>query len=215
MLCGRKYCCERMSCCVVAARFWDRNPAGPCRPTNLLASEGLRTVPPREHGGNVDIKQLTAGTRLLLPVYTEGALFSAGDAHFAQGDSECCGTAIEMDCTLHVSFQVRKGEAARRNIRGPMFERDDYFTTPEMAAPRRFLATTGMCIADGVNESENATLAARNALLNMIDLLMERGWSREQAYCICSVAVDLKLSQIVDVPNFLVSAFLPLDIFTS
>ena len=96
-----------------------------------------------------------------------------------------------------------------------MFERDDYFTTPEMAAPRRFLATTGMCIADGVNESENATLAARNALLNMIDLLMERGWSREQAYCICSVAVDLKLSQIVDVPNFLVSAFLPLDIFTS
>ena len=86
---------------------------------------------------------------------------------------------------------------------------------PEMAAPRRFLATTGMCIVDGVNESENATLAARNALLNMIDLLMERGWSREQAYCICSVAVDLKLSQIVDVPNFLVSAFLPLDIFTS
>ncbi len=190
-------------------------PSGAVPSYEPLASEGLRTVPPREHGGNVDIKQLTAGTRLLLPVYTEGALFSAGDAHFAQGDSECCGTAIEMDCTLHVSFQVRKGEAARRNIRSPMFERDDYFTTPEMAAPRRFLATTGMCIADGVNESENATLAARNALLNMIDMLMERGWSREQAYCICSVAVDLKLSQIVDVPNFLVSAFLPLDIFTS
>ena len=190
-------------------------PSGAVPAYEPLASEGLRTVPPREHGGNVDIKQLTAGTRLLLPVYTEGALFSAGDAHFAQGDSECCGTAIEMDCTLHVSFQVRKGEAARRNIGGPMFERDDYFTTPEMAAPRRFLATTGMCIADGVNESENATLAARNALLNMIGLLMERGWSREQAYCICSVAVDLKLSQIVDVPNFLVSAFLPLDIFTS
>ena len=190
-------------------------PSGAVPAYEPLASEGLRTVPPREHGGNVDIKQLTAGTRLLLPVYTEGALFSAGDAHFAQGDSECCGTAIEMDCTLHVSFQVRKGEATRRNIQGPMFERDEYFTSPEMAAPRRFLATTGMCIADGVNESENATLAARNALLNMIDLLMERGWSREQAYCICSVAVDLKLSQIVDVPNFLVSAFLPLDIFTS
>lgn len=82
-----------------------------------------------------------------------------------------------------------------------------------MAAPRRFLAITGMCIADGVNESENATLAARNALVNMIQLLMEKGWSREQAYCICSVAVDLKLSEIVDVPNFVVSAFLPLDIF--
>ena len=95
-----------------------------------------------------------------------------------------------------------------------MFERDDYFTNPELAVPRRFQATTGMCIADGVNESENATLAARNALLNMIDLLMEKGWSREQAYCICSVAVDLKLSEMVDVPNFVVSAFLPLDIFT-
>lgn len=179
-----------------------------------LASEGLRTVPPREHGGNMDIKQLTAGTRLLLPVFTEGALFSAGDAHFAQGDSECCGTAIEMDCTFHVNFQVRKGEAERRNIRFPIFERDDYFTSPEMAAPRRFVATTGMCIRDGVNQSEDASLASRNALLNMIQLLMERGWSREQAYCICSVAVDLKVSELVDVPNFVVSAFLPLDIFS-
>ena len=70
-----------------------------------------------------------------------------------------------------------------------------------MAAPRRFLASTGMCIADGVNESENGTLASRQALLNMIHLLMERGWSREQAYCICSVAVDLKVSEVVDVPN--------------
>ena len=181
-----------------------------------LASEGLRTVPPREHGGNLDIKQLAAGTRLLLPVFTEGALFFAGDAHFAQGDSECCGTAIEMDCTLHVSFEVRKGEATRRNIGFPIFERDDYFTTPEMAAPKRFLAATGMCITvDGTNESENATLAARHALLNMIRLIMERGWSREQAYCICSVAVDLKISEMVDVPNFVVSAFLPLDIFTA
>ena len=111
------------------------------------------------------------------------------------------------------NFQVRKGEAARRGLRFPIFERDDYFTTPEMAAPRRFIASTGMCIANGVNESENATLASRNALLTMIQLLMERGWSREQAYCICSVAVDLKVSQVVDVPNFVVSAFLPLDIF--
>ena len=190
-------------------------PSGAVPASEPLASEGLRTIPPRENGGNMDIKQLTVGTRLMLPVFTEGALFSAGDAHYAQGDCECCGTAIEMECTLHVSFQVRKGEAARRNLRFPIFERDDYFTSPEMAAPKRFLAATGLCIADGVNESENATLAARHALLNMIALLMERGWSREQAYCICSVAVDLKLSQIVDVPNFLVSAFLPLDIFVA
>ena len=180
-----------------------------------LATEGLRTVPPREHGGNVDIKQLTAGTRLMLPVYTEGALFSAGDAHFAQGDSECCGTAVEMDCTLHVSFQIRKGEAAKRNLHFVLFERDDYFTNPEMAVPKRFLAATGISVSGGVNESENATMSARNALLNMIQLLMERGWSQEQAYCICSVAVDLKLSEMVDVPNILVSAFLPLDIFVA
>ena len=188
-------------------------PSGAVPAQEPIASEALRTIPPRENGGNLDIKQLTAGTRLLLPVFTPGALFSAGDAHFAQGDSECCGTAVEMDCTLHVNFQVRKGEAERRNLRFPIFERDGYFTSPEMAAPRRFLACTGMCIADGVNQSEDASLAARNALLTMIQLLMERGWTREQAYCICSVAVDLKVSQVVDVPNFVVSAFLPLDIF--
>ena len=66
---------------------------------------------------------------------------------------------------------------------------------------------------DGTNESEDATLSARNALLAMIDLLVERGWTRQQAYAICSVAVDLKLSELVDVPNFVVCAFLPLDIF--
>jgi formamidase len=66
---------------------------------------------------------------------------------------------------------------------------------------------------DGTNESEDATLSARNALLAMIDVLVERGWTRQQAYAICSVAVDLKLSELVDVPNFVVSAFLPLDIF--
>ena len=183
--------------------------------TEPIASEALRTVPPRENGGNMDIKQLSKGVKLLLPVFVEGALFSAGDAHFAQGDGECCGTAIEMSATLLARFQVRKGEAQRRNIRFPRFEREDYYYPPELAAPKRFVATTGMSIHDGVNESENATLAARQALLNMIDLLMERGWTREQAYTICSVAVDLKLSEMVDVPNFVVSAFLPLDIFSA
>ena len=182
--------------------------------TEPIASEGLRTVPPRENGGNMDIKQLTAGVKLYLPVFTEGALFSAGDAHFAQGDSECCGTAVEMACTLHVSFQLHKGEAERRQIRFPIFERDDYFTSPDMALPRRFIAAVGMCISEGINRSEDTTSAAREALLNMIHLLMERGYTRQQAYCICSVAVDLKVSELVDVPNFVVTAFLPLDIFT-
>jgi formamidase len=180
-----------------------------------IASEALRTIPPRENGGNLDIKQLSKGARLLLPVFVDGALFSVGDAHFAQGDGEACGTAIEMAGAILVRFALHKGEAERGGIRFPRFARDDYYFPPELAAPRRFLATTGMSIRDdGTNESEDATLSARNALLAMIDLLVERGWTRQQAYAICSVAVDLKLSELVDVPNMVVSAFLPLDIFS-
>jgi formamidase len=179
-----------------------------------IAAEALRTIPPREQAGNVDIKQLGVGALLLIPVDTPGGLFSAGDAHFAQGDSETCGTAIEMNATLRVRFGVRKGEAAEKGIRDLRFARDDYYLPPEFAAPRNFFATTGISVTrDGQNRGEDATLAARNALLNMIDHLVGRGWTRQQAYAICSVAVDLKVSQLVDVPNMLVSAFLPEDIF--
>jgi formamidase len=185
--------------------------------TEPLASEGLRTIPPRETGGNFDIKQLTAGTTLLLPVYVPGALFSAGDSHFAQGDGESCGTAVEMAATLTVRFALRKGVAAQRQIRRPQYERNDYFADPRFAVPRRFFATTGMPITrDDRNESEDVTLAAKDALLNMIDhLVSERGYSREQAYALTSVAVDLRISELVDVPNVVVSALLPLDIFTT
>jgi formamidase len=187
----------------------DAVPAG-----GAAAREGLRTVPPRETAGNIDIKQLTPGASLLLPVYAEGALFSSGDVHFAQGDCEACGTAIEMRSRLHFQFQLRKGEAARRNIRDLQFYRDDYFATPELAAPRRFFATSGLSVTrEGVNASEDLTLAARNALLNMIDHLETRGFTRQQAYALCSVAVDLRIAQTVDVPNFIVTALLPLDIF--
>jgi formamidase len=178
-----------------------------------IASEALRTIPPRENGGNMDIKQLSRGARLLLPVFVDGALFSVGDAHFAQGDGEACGTAIEMSGSILVRFSLHKGEAQRRGIRFPRFSRNDYYFPPELAAPKRFLATTGMSVhPDGTNESEDTTLSAKNALLSMIDLLVERGWTRQQAYAICSVAVDLKISELVDVPNMVVSAFLPLDI---
>jgi formamidase len=191
------------------------DPIGAVPTEEPIASTALRTIPPRETGGNVDIKQLAAGTTLLLPVYEEGALFSVGDAHFAQGDGEACGTAIEMGATFSSTFQLRKGAAARGNIRDIQFSREDYMLDPRYLAPRRFFATTGISVTkDGVNESEDATLAARNALLNMIDhLVAERGYNRQQAYALCSVAVDLKVSELVDVPNFVVSAFLPLDIF--
>ncbi len=179
-----------------------------------LGGSALRTVPPREVGGNIDIKQLTPGATLLLPVYAEGALFSTGDVHFAQGDCEACGTAIEMRARVHLSFGLRKGEAARRNIRSLQYTRETFFNVPEVAAPQRFYATTGFCVDDeGVNYSENLTLAARNALLSMIDYLGTRGFDRQQAYALCSVAVDLRISQVVDVPNLMVSALLPLAIF--
>jgi formamidase len=193
----------------------DPSDAVPSEPA--IANEALRTIPPRENVGNVDIKQLSAGTRLLMPVWAEGALFSAGDAHFAQGDCETCGTAIEMNATLRVRFDIRKGVAGDRGIRDLQFERDDYVVSPEYQAPRRFFATSGISVRrDGRNEPEDVTVAARNALLNMIDhLVAEYGYTRQQAYAICSVAVDLKVSELVDVPNFVVSAFLPLDILTS
>jgi formamidase len=179
-----------------------------------IAEEGLRTLPPRENCGNVDAKQLTKGSRLLIPVNVEGALYSAGDGHFAQGDSECCITAIEMGATAVVRFRLHAGEAARHHIRWPRFAHPGYFAAPEWAAPRNFIATMGMPIReDGTQEGEDLTLAARNALINMIELLQERGWSREQAYIICSVAVDLRVSNVVDLPNVTVSAFLPEDIF--
>jgi formamidase len=120
-----------------------------------------------------------------------------------------------MRSTLHVRFAVHKGRAAARGIQDLQFARDDYYLPPEFAAPRRFFATTGLSVTrDGESRPEDLTLAARNALLNMIDHLQQHGgWTRQQAYAICSVAVDLKVSEVVDVPSFVVSAFLPLDIF--
>ena len=179
-----------------------------------IAAEGLRTIPPRETAGNIDIKQTTPGISILIPVYAEGALVSTGDVHYAQGDCEACGTAIEMRSRVHVRFQVRKGEAESLGIQDLQFYRDDYFASPELAAPKRFFATTGISVRkDGQNESEDTTVAARNALFNMIRHLEQRGYDRRQAYALCSVAVDLRISQTVDVPNILVSALLPLDIF--
>ena len=180
-----------------------------------VASDGLRTIPPRENGGNMDIKQMSAGTTVRFPVFVDGALFSAGDAHFAQGDGEACGTAIEIAASFSFRVRLRKGEAAAGNVR------DVHFTTRADSYPhpagnnRSYYATTGICVDErGRQEAENVTLAARNALLNMIDHITRNyRFDRQQAYALCSVAVDLKVSQLVDAPNVLVTAFLPTDIF--
>jgi len=206
---SREADCARRGGLVLAP---DRTDAVPSQPQ--LADQAIRTIAPHENGGNLDIKQLTAGTTLRLPVYAPGALFSVGDAHFAQGDNESCGTAIEIGATFYASFSLIKGEASRRNLRDVQFYCNDYFAPPEVSVPRRFFATTGQCTHAEVTQAEDLTLAARNALLNMIDhLVAERGLTRQQAYAICSVAVDLRVSELVDVPNYIVSALLPIDIF--
>ena len=166
-----------------------------------LAAAGLRTIPPRETGGNIDIRRLVAGSTLLLPVHVPGALFSTGDVHFAQGDGEVCGTGIETAAEVTLRFELRK--APRWVPRFPAYE------TPAQPG-RAYFATTGIPEHDPLD----LTVAARTALLAMIDWLeLEHGLSRPAAYCLSSACVDLHLSEVVDVPYPLVSALCPLDIF--
>jgi formamidase len=145
-------------------------------------------------------------------VLVDGALFSTGDGHFAQGDGEICVTAVEIAATVSVRFKVHKGLAARRKLTAPMFIHQEGGPSAE---PQRFIGTMGLPITeDGENQGENLSLACRNAALNMMELLQERGFTRNQAYILCSVAVDLRISNVVDVPNYVVSALLPEAIFT-
>jgi formamidase len=165
------------------------------------AAGGLRTIPPRETGGNVDIRRLVAGSTLLLPVHVPGALLSLGDVHFAQGDGEVCGTGIEIASAVTLRLGVRK--APRRASRFPAY------VTPAQPG-RACFATTGIPEDDPMD----LTVAARAALLAMIDWLeSEHGLERAAAYCLCSACVDLHLSQVVDIPYPLVSALIPLDVF--
>ncbi len=180
-----------------------------------IAGHALRTIAPNEVAGNIDIKQLTRGTTIYIPVSAPGGLFSIGDCHFAQGDSETCGTAIEMRAESTFEFHLHKGTAASKGIRSFYIARTGADAVPYQTAPGRFIGIPGMPItADGVNHFGDATMAAKNALLGMIEYIVrEHGYTRQQAYAICSVAVDLKVSELVDVPNFIVTAFLPLEIF--
>ena len=158
------------------------------------------TMPPRRAGGNMDIKQLVAGATLWLPVLVEGALFSAGDAHAAQGDGEVCVTAVEMMGRVTVRFGVQSG----RRLAEPRLR------TP---APPSNVTNRGAHYATTAH-GPDLFASSQQAIRYMIEhLVEERGLSREQAYVVCSVAVDLKISEIVDAPNWIVSAFLPESIF--
>jgi formamidase len=202
-------------------------PAALCGPEGVKRDECLRTAPPREHGGNMDIRYHGVGVTIYLPCYVAGCGLALGDVHFAQGDGEVSGTAIEMDADVTVTTRLIED--------GPNLSRGPHYEGPARLLDipsRRFYATTGFPlknvgevppdmaylasakIADLENLSKDISLAARNALLEMIDYMVDtHGLTRQQAYLVASVAVDLRISQLVDAPNVGVTAILPLDIF--
>jgi acetamidase/formamidase len=158
------------------------------------------TMPPRRVGGNLDIKHLIVGTTLYLPIEVDGALFSLGDAHAAQGDGEVCVTAIETSMAATLRFAVRPDlplAGPQFRTAGPLVQRTN---------TGGWYATTGI----GPDLME----ASRQATREMIAYLARtHELAPAEAYALCSVAMDLKISEIVDAPNWVVSAFLPLSIF--
>ncbi len=160
----------------------------------------ISTMPPRRNAGNIDIKQLTAGSTLFLPVLTPGALFSCGDGHAAQGDGEVCVTAIECEMTATLRFGLQKGRELS----------ECQFQTAGPLTPRTNTAAYYGTTGHGPDLHEAVRQAIRHMITHLSDVY---GFSRDEAYMLCSVAVDLKISEIVDAPNWVVSACLPLSIF--
>jgi acetamidase/formamidase len=184
--------------------FWPgiRLPMAPfCGELGVAPETGpLSTIPPDLHGGNMDTRHLVAGSTLFLPVFHAGARFSLGDGHATQGDGEVSGTAIETPMRAVVRLTVRK---------------DLHLTGPEFMAaadPHAALRNGPRYATDGIGP--DLMVAARDALRRMIEWLgREHGLEPMQAYLLCSVVVDLRISEIVDVPNFVVTAHCPLGIF--
>ena len=168
-----------------------------------------RTLPPGVSGamgGNADIRQFTKGARIQFPVYAPGAKFSAGDGHMAQGDGEVCVTAIETLMAVTLRFGVIKNSiiASPRAI-VPAADPTQLAMPAEMLA-RGYYHTTGV----GPDLMENA----KNAVRDMVDwLVTDQQLSLHEAYALCSVAGDLKISETVDLPNWVVSMTLPRGIF--
>jgi formamidase len=172
--------------------------------------DAARTVPPRENGGNVDIKDLSLGSRAYFPVFVEGALLSVGDLHFAEGDGEATWNAIEMDGVTWLRLDLIKGGASRYRVSTPVFQPGPF--KPDFG--NRYLTFTGFCFSGDHQASNDCTFATREAMLRAIDYLMEFGYSGEQAYTILSVApIEVRVAGIVDVPNACVTLSLPVDIF--
>ena len=157
----------------------------------------FRTRPPGPFGGNLDVRELTRGATLYLPVFRPGALFSAGDVHAAQGDGEVCINGIEMPATVSLRFTVRRDFS----LTAPMAETP---ASPPVRSSGEWLI---------IEAHENALQAAATATSRMVDFIAGRwGISPENAYLLCSVAMSLRLSQVVNRPMITVTAALPKDI---
>jgi acetamidase/formamidase len=163
------------------------------------AEPGVHSVvPPRRVGGNLDVHHLGPGATLYLPIEVEGALLGLGDTHAAQGDGEVCGTAVEAPMAVTLRVTLRQD----LRIDGPEYE----VTRPQARTAGGFYATTGV--------GPDLFAAARDAVARMIEhLTRTRGLDAQHAYALCSVAADLQISEIVDAPNWVVSAVLPNRIF--
>jgi formamidase len=175
------------------------------------AREGARTIPPRENGGNVDIKNLTRGARVWFPVFVNEALFSVGDLHFSQGDGEItfCG-AIEMAGWIDFGVDLIKGGVGKYGVVNPLFKLGHF-------EPRysEYLCFEGVSVDEqGTQHYMDATVAARRAYLNAIEHLSHFGLTREQAYILLSTApIEVRYSGLVDIPNACCSVYVPTEIF--
>jgi len=178
-----------------------------------VGREGARTVPPREHGGNHDIKNFTRGSRVYYPVFVDGANLSGGDLHFSQGDGEItfCG-AIEMGGFIDFGVDLIKGGMAKYGIT------ENPVLIPGRVEPRysEFLTFIGISVdeASGENLYLDATVAYRRACLNAVEYLKKFGYSGEQAYLLLgSAPIEGRVSGVVDIPNACCSLYLPTEIF--
>lgn len=176
------------------------------------AAEAARTVPPREHGGNCDIKNLSRGSKIYFPVYVDGAKLSMGDIHFSQGDGEItfCG-AIEMAGYIDIHVDIIKGGMDKYGMVNPIFK-------PGPVEPRysEYLVFEGISVDefDGKQYYMDAHVAYRRACLNAIEYLKKFGFTGEQAYLLLSCApVEGRVSGIVDIPNVCCTVALPTEIF--
>jgi len=161
----------------------------------------LDTIPPRENAGNVDVRDLTTGTVFWLPVLVEGALFSTGDCHANQGQGEVSGTGIESPMTVTLRFNIVKNSPVKQL----QYRRQSPMTKTDTGG---HFGTTAY--------GPDLFINSQNAIRQMIDwMVAEHGLTRSQAYILCGAIVDLKISEIVDVPNFIVTAQVPLSIFRS